>query len=113
MRRLLFILLLVAGLANRAAADHQTGMGTLGGTVLDAHGKLVAGASVFIQTSDGQHPHVTRTDANGHFQFKRYSAGQYDLRASIHGVFTDWMKRVIIRTGKTTKVTLQLPAAVK
>jgi len=113
MKRSFFVLALLATAACAVAASAGEAVGNLEGTVVDSRGSPVAGAIVFIQTSDGQHPHATRTDANGHFQFARYSAGQYDLRASIYSVFTDWMKRVIIRTGKTTKVTLQLPAAVK
>lgn len=88
-------------------------LGTIEGIVVDSHGNPVAGASVFVQTSDGQHPHATKTDLQGHFEFERYSPGQYDLRASYLSVFTDWYKRVVVRVGKTTHVTLQLPAAVK
>jgi len=95
------------------AAVAGEALGTLEGTVIDSHGNPVAGASVFVQTSDGQHPHATKTDSQGRFEFERYSPGQYDLRASYLSVFTDWHKRVIVRAGKATHVTLQLPAAVK
>jgi uncharacterized GH25 family protein len=95
-----------------ATVAHEA-LGTLEGTVIDSHGNPVAGASVFVQTSDGQHPHATKTDSQGRFEFERYSPGQYDLRASYLSVFTNWYKRVVVRVGKTTHVTLQLPAAVK
>jgi hypothetical protein len=64
---------------------------------------------VTIQTSDGLHPHATHTDANGHFQFTRWMTGQYDLRAYSNGVFSEWEKRIMIRSNKTTKITLRLP----
>jgi len=86
-------------------------VGTLEGTVVDAHDKPVANASVTIQTSDGLHPHATRTDAEGHFQFARWETGQYDLRAYSNGVFSDWQKRIMIHTKKPTKITLRLKAA--
>lgn len=95
------------------AAVTGEALGTIEGTVIDSHGNSVAGASVFVQTSDGQHPHATKTDTQGRFEFQRYSPGQYDLRASYLSVFTEWYKRVQVRVGKTTHVTLQLPAAVK
>ena len=98
----------MALLAMTAAAQHVP-VGTLEGIVLDAHGNPVADASVTIQTSDGLHPHATRTDSSGHFEFARWQAGEYDVRAYSNGSFSDWSKRVMIHTKKTTKVTLRLP----
>jgi hypothetical protein len=113
MRRLLAIFACAAILITSAAGNAREAVGTLAGTLVDSHGNPVADAVVIIQTSDGLHPHATHTDANGHFEFDRFSIGQYDLRASLYGVFTDWTRRVLIRNGKTTEVTLRLPAAVK
>lgn len=95
-----------------AAAQQRMAVpvGTLEGIVLDAHDKPVAHASVTIQTSDGHQPHATHTDENGHFQFARWETGQYDLRAYSDGVFSDWEKRVMIKSKKPTKITLRLPA---
>jgi hypothetical protein len=102
-------LLFVLGLAVSLPAQNLFGLGTLQGQVVDAHGKPVVEASVTIQTSDGLHPHATHTDANGHFEFQRYSAGQYDVRAYYKGSFSEWSKRLVIRPKKTTEVTLTLP----
>jgi hypothetical protein len=88
-------------------------VGNLAGTMIDSHGNPVPNAAVVIQTSDGQHPHATHTDASGHFEFQRFTPGQYDLRGSLYGVFTEWSRRILIRAGKTTQITLRLPAAVK
>jgi len=107
------VIALAAILALAVGSYAHEFLGTLSGTLVDSHGNPVEGATIFIQTSDGQHPHATHTDANGHFEFTRYTAGQYDLRGSLYGVFTDWSRRVIIRAGKTTQITLHLPAAVK
>jgi Carboxypeptidase regulatory-like domain len=84
------------------------GVGTIEGTVLDPQGKPVTNASVTIQTSYGTHPHATHTDANGHFEFARWTSGQYDLRAYANGVFSEWAKREVIKAKKTTEVTLRL-----
>jgi carboxypeptidase family protein len=92
-----------------ARAQFARGLGTVEGTVLDAHGKPVAEASVTIQTSDGLKPHATHTDSTGHYEFARYDAGQYDLRAYAKGQFSDWSKHIVIRPKKTTEVTLRLP----
>src|ERR1700751_2253341 len=90
-------------------AQFARGLGTLEGTVVDAQGKAVAEASVTIQTSDGLKPHATPTDAGGHFEFARFDAGQYDVRAYSDGQFSDWSKRIVIRPKKTTEITLRMP----
>jgi Carboxypeptidase regulatory-like domain len=113
MRRLMTIILgtlVIASLAFVAAAQ-KVPIGTLEGTVLDGQGNPVRDASVTIQTSGGLKPHATHTDANGHFQFLRWMTGQYDLRAYSKGVFSEWDKRIMIRSKKTTKITLRLPKA--
>jgi Carboxypeptidase regulatory-like domain len=112
-KRIVLTIAAVLLLAPAFPLDAALALGTLAGRVVDKNGVAVADATVFVETSDGEHPHATHTDKDGHFQFERYSAGQYDLRASYDSVFTDWMKRVLVRAGKTTEVTLHLPAAVK
>jgi len=110
-KRSLFTFTLLAALGLASAAYANVAIGTLAGTVLDAHGKPVAGATVTMQTSDGRRPHATHTGTNGRFQFARYETGQYDLRAYSNGMFSEWVKRISIRSGKTTQVTLRLPPA--
>jgi len=108
--RFAFGALLLALLVPVASAQGREPVGNIAGTVLNAHGKPVADSTVTIQTSDGLHPHATRTDKSGHFEFARYETGQYDLRAYADGVFSDWDLRVVIRSKKTTEVTLHLEA---
>jgi len=105
---LLIAVIVPAGRAQGYA--HHEAVGNLAGTVLDAHGRPVADASVTIQTSDGNQPHATRTDSKGRFAFDRWATGQYDLRAYANGAFSDWDQRVEIRSKKTTEVTLRLDA---
>ena len=103
------VLILTLGFAWGLEAKVATG--TMAGTVLDAHGKPVVGATVTMQTSDALRPYATHTDANGHFEFVRYETGQYDLRAYWKGMFSDWVKRISIHSGKTTQVILHMPPA--
>ena len=90
------------------ATSARVSIGTLSGTVLDAKGAPVAGASVTIQTSDGVHPRATFADKSGHFEFTRWRTGQYDLRATSGKMISPWMKRIMIRSNKNTEVTLHL-----
>ena len=105
------VLLCLAVPAARAqSSSHAEAVGNISGTVLDSHGRPVADASVTIQTSDGLHPHATHTDSSGRFQFDRWATGQYDLRAYHKGLYSSWDQRVVIRSKKTTEVTLRLEA---
>jgi protocatechuate 3,4-dioxygenase beta subunit len=98
-----------AGLAAKPSTA-KVATGTLEGTVIDSHGKALSGATVMIQTSDGQHPHATRTDANGRFAFVRFEVGQYDVRAYLNGSYSEWAKRIVIRTTKPNSITLRIGA---
>jgi hypothetical protein len=104
-----FLLFLLAASGMAATAIANGPIGEIAGTVLDSKGKPVADATVTMQSSDGKRPYATHTDAEGHFKFLRYETGQYDLRAYSHGMFSEWTKRVSIRSKKTTEVTLRMP----
>ena len=107
LHRFACFLLLTAALGMAASANGP--IGELQGTVLDSKGKPVPDATVTLQTSDGNHPHATHTDAGGHFKFTRFETGQYDLRAYSNGMFSDWTKRISIHSKKITEVTLRMP----
>jgi hypothetical protein len=105
------LLFLVAILGTAGPSQARVATGTMEGTVLDAHGRPVADATVTMQTSDGSRPYATHTDTHGHFQFARFETGQYDLQAYSHGMFSKWNKRISIHRGKKTAVILRLPPA--
>jgi hypothetical protein len=102
------ILIVVAVLVFSFSAHARTSVGTLEGIVIDGHGKAIPGATVTMQTSDGQHPHATRTDAGGRFAFAHFATGQYDLRAYSRGVYSEWAKRIPIHSQKPTQITLRI-----
>ena len=108
-RCLFLFFALWAGLAAKPSSA-KVATGTLEGTVIDSHGKALSGATVTIQTSDGQHPHATHTDAKGRFEFVRFEVGQYDVRAYRNGSYSDWAKRVVIRSTKPNSITLRIAA---
>lgn len=112
MRQIVCTMMLLGVLAIPATSSGEA-VGNLAGVMLDSRGNPVPNGVVVMQTSDGLHPYATHTDSKGHFEFIRYSTGQYDLRGSLYGVFTEWSRRILIRANKTTEITLRLPAAVK
>jgi hypothetical protein len=108
MKSLRPILIVVAILGLSFSSHARTSVGTLEGMVIDAHGGAISGATVTMQTSDGQHPHATHTDADGRFAFAHFATGQYDLRAYSRGVYSEWAKRVSIHSQKPTQITLRI-----
>lgn len=103
------ILAVAATLVFASPSGARVRVGTLAGFVVDANGKPVPHATVTIQTSFGDHPNATHTDDAGRFQFARFRTGQYDLQAYAAGAFSPWLKRITIRSGHTTEVTLRMP----
>jgi hypothetical protein len=109
MKRRLFILPLLAVLGIATCTLAHVAVGTLAGTVVDAHGKPVPHATVTMQTSFGDRPNATHTDSHGRFKFARYRTGQYDLQAYADGSFSPWLRRITVRSRRTTRVTLRMP----
>jgi hypothetical protein len=84
------------------------GTSTITGVVIGPDDRPAAHAEISYQNSDGSGPHVTRADAHGCFTISHLHSGSYDVRASAHGVFSDWARNVPIRKGQTRSVELHL-----
>jgi hypothetical protein len=109
-RGLVLIAVFIAALVTvrSAAALPQRGAGILSGVVLGPNDKPVAHATVTCQSGGGTAPHIVHTDSKGHFSIAKLKTDNYDLRASAKGIFSEWEKNVVVRSGKTQFITLQL-----
>ena len=92
----------------RAQTKLKKNGATFTGTVLDATGKPVKGASVMCQTSSGMKPRAVHTDSKGRFFITGLKRENYDLRANANGSYSDWEKNVPMGSTQTKEVTLQL-----
>jgi uncharacterized membrane protein len=92
----------------KAAPQSSARKATLDGVVLGTDGKPVPNAIVTYQSGAGDTPHAVHTDAHGRFHIVRMRGDNYDLRASSHGKFSSWQKNVMVRSGSTNTLTLQL-----
>ena len=65
----------------------QAAQGTtqLSGTVVDASGAVIAGATVMVRSADGSVQRLTQSDSNGSFSISGLSAGNYRLVVSSPG----------------------------
>jgi hypothetical protein len=90
------------------ASPQSRNKATLSGVVVGPDGKPVANAVVTYQSGGGDTPHAVRTDAKGRFNIVKLRRDNYDLRASSHGLYSTWLKNVMVRTGQQKTLTLQL-----
>ncbi len=89
------------------------GLGTLAGTVVNAKGRRVAGASVVMQSAAGSMPIATTTNSHGRFFFPRLPGGYYDVRATTRYRASAWRHNLEVRTGHQTDVILRLTVPIK
>jgi hypothetical protein len=115
MKRLMFaaIVSLLPLAMNQAIAAPQRGggargVGSLIGVVIGPDDKPVANATITYESGGGEAPHVTHTDAKGHFSIAKLRVDNYDVRASGNGVFSEWEKNISVKPNQIRSVTLHL-----
>jgi hypothetical protein len=89
----------------------QAAPGTLRGQVTDPSGAVISQASVTARSSAGQETIVT-TDAQGSYEIKGLSPGQYSLEAIAKG-FARFQSDLIISTGSLEQLDIQLATPVQ
>ena len=80
----------------------------LSGTVVDASGAVIAGATVMVRSADGSVQKVTQSDSNGAFSISGLSAGSYQLVVSNPGFQTKEMPVTIETTGEPAALHISL-----
>lgn len=106
--KLLAVLMAMLASGIAICAGPQTRNATLSGVVVGPGGKPVPNAVVTYQSGGGDTPHAVHTDAKGRFTIIKLRRDNYDLRASSHGMYSTWLKNVMVRTGQQKTLTLQL-----
>lgn len=99
--------------SNAAPTLALTQAATLTGTVTDANGKAIAGASVYVVPPSGATATTTevKTDASGGYTFSGLAAGSYTVRAYATGYFSATSPAFNIVPGNNTAPTLKLAQA--
>lgn len=113
MKRIARYLLIACATLALAATVWAYGLGTLAGTVVDANGRPVEGASVIMQSATGNMPYATTTNSHGRFFFPRLPGGYYDVRATTRSRASAWKHNLKVRTGRQTDVLLRLTEMIK
>ena len=105
MLRTLCVFTVVASLAGTGPAFAQTTTGTLRGTVADASGAVLPGATVELTGAAGTQTAVA--DGNGQYRFPALTPGVYTLKATLDGFKTILMEGVRVEVGRTFDVDLR------
>lgn len=87
--------------------------GTIHGTVRDAAGALVGGASIFVRDEDGHLLElfsVAQTNASGSFEYPGLAAGDYTVTARSSALAAHAWSPVRVHTGETSEVTVVVEA---
>ncbi len=105
---LALMLAVLSGGGAICASPQSRNKATLSGVVVGPDGKPVPNAVVTYQSGGGDTPHAVHTDARGRFTILKLRRDNYDLRASSHGMYSTWLKNVMVRAGQQKTLTLQL-----
>src|SRR4029077_277600 len=99
---------LLAAIAGSAGAQ-AAGSGTLRGTLTDASGAAVAGATVVVRNIDtGIQRELTSTEA-GVYVAPYLQSGHYEVQASSAGMATVVQKEILLQVGVVLTIDLTLP----
>ena len=82
--------------------------GTIQGTVLDAAGAVVAGASVTVTNNDTGYARAVTSGGDGIYAFNELSPGRYHLRVTKDGFKTEEQQGVELHVGSTLVVDVKL-----
>ena len=101
--------LLALGAAAGAAAQPETRIGSLKGSILNRRGELVAGAVITVEGTDGGVRDVGYTE-EGAYQLD-LPPGVYYITLSSAGYYSLRRRRVRVRAGRTATINFTLEAA--
>ena len=107
----LFLLALVGILVFPALSDAQITRGAVSGTVRDATGAAVPGASVTVTNMDTNISRMAVTDAVGFFRVPALEPGRYQLKAELSGFSTVEFKDIRLVSASEVTVNPELKVA--
>jgi len=96
----LAVLVVLAGLSSPAWAQLDTG--SVGGTVTDPSGKVVAGAAVTAHEVATGTNYATITSSTGYYSFPSMRIGTYEVKASASGFKAAVYRGVVVSIGSHT-----------
>jgi outer membrane receptor protein involved in Fe transport len=102
-----FVRVVSAFIASACILSAQADLGSLGGSVNDPTGAVVAGAKVTLTSKNTSAQRTTTTDNSGNYSFSSLPIGSYDIAFDQSG-FDRGTGTVTIDPGKNTRLDVQL-----
>ncbi|MEO7272710.1 MAG: carboxypeptidase regulatory-like domain-containing protein [Vicinamibacterales bacterium] len=100
----LLVVMLVAAAASPATLAAQTMTGSISGTVVDAQGAVVPGATVTIVDEATSSPRVAVSDGRGDFQVTNLQAGRYTVRVEVASFRPYERKNVVVSSSERVAI---------
>ncbi len=88
----------------------QTNQGSISGTILDASGAVVSGASITAKESATGTTYQTRSSSSGSYRFPNLRLGTYTVSATSAGFKTGVESGVVVQVGSTASLDIKLQA---
>jgi hypothetical protein len=104
----LFALLLILTAPTLVQAQTQITTGVIQGTVLDAAGAVVAGASVEAKNTDTNLTKTLITDSDGRFVFLQLPSGRYSVTVKKQGYATLAQENLTLTVGQAINLNLNM-----
>src|SRR5215203_5020479 len=95
---------LLATLLLSAAAVAQTVTGTLSGTIVDAQGSVIPGATITIVNEATNDARTALSGTQGDFLVTNLQPGQYTLRVALQSFRTLERKNIVLSAGERLAV---------
>ena len=102
------LMVLLCSTFTLSATANAQGITQLSGTVVDASGAVIAGATVQVRSANGILQKTTQTDANGSFIISGLAAGNYRLVISNPGLETKEIPVTIATTESRARLRISL-----
>jgi hypothetical protein len=113
MRTLLMVLIGLFCLGGVQSALAQIDQGAITGTITDANGSVIQGASVTLVNQDTNLSFTQKTESNGYFRFSPIKIGLYTLTVTAPGFETRKQENIRVDVSQTVGLNLSLkPGAV-
>ena len=112
-RRLVFLLLALAFLGLRVNVAQAQTTGGIEGTVSDANGAPLPGASVDLRSPSLQGPRTAVTNANGRYRFPSIPPGSYTVSCTLAGFKKIERSGIIVNLDTTASVPIRMEISVR
>ncbi len=89
-------------------AQAESGSAAIEGTVADANGAVIAGATINIRNTETGLERNTVTDSNGRFSSRVLPVGRYAVTVEANGFSAGRRESVVLRVGETTPVNVSI-----